>query len=69
MVGLITQAVAASVVEVREPLVVDPEKVEERGVHVVHRHRIDGCFVADLIGLAVAHAPSNPGTRHPEEEA
>ena len=52
--GHVGQAVAPAVVEVGQPLVVDAQQVQHRGVQVVDGDAIDGGLVADLVRLAVA---------------
>ena len=67
--GNVGQAELSAVVLVGEAFVVHAEQVQDRGVNVVDRDRIDRGGMSDLIGLAVAHAPLDTAARHPGQEA
>src|SRR5262245_35342626 len=53
---------------IAEPLVVDPEQVQNRGVQIVQVHRIFGDVVAEVVGAAVFDAAANAATRQPHRE-
>ena len=39
---------------IRQPLVIDPQAMQNRRLQIVHMHRIFGDVVAVIVGLAVA---------------
>ena len=49
--------------------VIEPEQVEDRGVQVVHVHRILDGLVAELVGLAVRDPRFHASSRQPEGES
>ena len=54
------QAEVAAVVAIGEFLVIHAQQVEDGGVEVVDVAFVDGGFVTDLVGLAIATPPFTP---------
>ena len=54
---------------VGEPLVVDAEQVQERGLEVSDVHRVFNNVVGELVGFAMDDAALDAAARHPEAEA
>ena len=47
------QPIAAALVLEDEPLVIDAEQIQQRGLEVVHVHAVANDVVAEVVGLAV----------------
>ena len=56
------QAKVTSLEAVSQPLVVEPQQVQQRRVQVMHMHRVAGHVESELIGLAINMTPPNPPT-------
>ena len=56
--GHVGQPEVAALVAVGEPLVVDAQQVQHRGVQVVDVHDVVDGVVAELVGRAVARCPA-----------
>ena len=62
----IREPIAPALVLVGEPFVFDAEQVEERGLEVVHMHRIFDDVVAELVRLPVGEAGLDAAAGHPD---
>src|SRR5689334_10469692 len=51
-----------------QPLVIDPEQMQDRRLEIVHVHRILHDIEREVVGLAVAESGLHPAARHPEGE-
>src|SRR5260370_4225051 len=63
------QAEIAALKPVRQPQVIDAEKVQDRGVTVVYVHDVVDGFIAELVGGAIREATFDPASAHPDREA
>ena len=54
---------------VRQPRVIDAQAVQHRGVQIVHVDRVARDVVAEVVGLAVAHARLDAAAGQPDGEA
>ena len=64
----VREAESPAVVAVRQPLVIDPEQVQDRRVQVVDVDGVDGGRVADLVGCAVTDAALDAAAGQPDGE-
>ena len=60
------QTIVSTGVTVRQPLVVEPHQVQDRGVQIVNVHRFFNRLKTKLIGRPVGRTPlhSTPGKDH-----
>src|SRR5215813_4892421 len=65
----IRQAEFTSLKLIGEPGVIHAQAMQDRGVQVVHVHRIARDVVAEVIRLADAQSRLNAATREPDREA
>src|ERR1051325_782652 len=63
------EAEVAALETVGELLVIDAEKMEQRGVKVMDVHDVLDGVVAEFVGLAVGNASADAGASHPDGEA
>src|SRR5919204_6638938 len=61
----IGQPEVAAVEAIRQPLVIDAQQAQDRGVHVVDADTIDPRFETDVVGFAVMHAAANAAAGKP----
>lgn len=54
--------------EVGESLVIEAEKVQNRGVKIVHANSVLDCLEADCIGFPLADVPLDARTGHPWQD-
>ena len=64
----VREAIPTSLVLEGQPLVVDAEQVEQRGLEVVDVHRVAHDVVPELVGLAVRDAALHAAAGHPDRE-
>ena len=65
----IRQAPLESVVVISEPLVIQTEEMQDRGVEIVDRSDVFDRPITELVGLTVAEALFHSGPHHPGGEA
>ena len=63
------EAMVPAGVAIREPLVIEAEQVEDRGVEVVDVHRVLDRGEAGFVGRAVHVSAADAATRQPHAEA
>src|SRR5262245_62654471 len=66
--GDVGEPEVATVVPVRELLVVEPQEVQDRGVQVVDAHPAFDGPEADVVGRPVMHAAPDAPAGHPDGE-
>ena len=63
------QAAVEAVVVVRQPLVVEPQKVQDRPVDVVNRRDVFDGLVAEFVGCSVGERSPDARSGQPAGEA
>ena len=61
----VRQSVSAPLVSISQPLMIDPQQVQQGCLEVMDVDRVLNNVVSQRVGLAV-HAGSNPGPGHPQ---
>mgnify|MGYP002837535359 CR=1 FL=1 len=62
------QSVVAALELEGQLLVVDAEQMQDRGLKIVHMHRVAGDVVGEVVRLAVDEARLHPSPGHPDRE-